>query len=107
MVGCTLWQASWEGMATRMKRPAEASCQVPRKNEANNQQRFFQKQPDAQSIIRLSLPIYHERCSVKEQYHGPANVMMLLFSRNGRNRMLKGKREVLNSRTMLPSMSLT
>ena len=37
---------------------AEVGCQLPRKNEANNQQRFFQKRPDAQSIIRMSLLIY-------------------------------------------------
>jgi hypothetical protein len=37
---------------------ADVGCQVPRKNEANNQQRLFQKRPDGSSIIRLLLLIY-------------------------------------------------
>ena len=37
---------------------AEVGCPVPGKNEENDQQRFFQKRTDAQSIIRLSSSIY-------------------------------------------------
>ncbi len=32
--------------------------QVPRKNEANNQQSFFRKRPDGQNIVRMSFVIY-------------------------------------------------
>ena len=32
---------------------ADACCQVPRKNEANNQKKYFQKRPYSQSIVRM------------------------------------------------------